>query len=74
MKPIWGDKTAKELNAEYLNSHKHNIRYALQGARMLYFLEPEQQEVAISLATCLDDEVQEVTIEVSFKKECEDFR
>lgn len=64
MKPIWGNKDAKSLNAEYLNAHKHNIRYTLQGTRMLHLLEPQQQELAISLATCLDDEVEEVTIKV----------
>lgn len=66
MKPIWSNKNAKTLNAEYLNAHKHKIRHTLQGTRMLYYLEPQQQDLAISLATCLDDEVEEVSIKVCF--------
>ncbi|KAK6626245.1 hypothetical protein RUM43_006552 [Polyplax serrata] len=64
MKPIWGEKDAKTLNAEYLKAHKHSIRHVLQGTRMLYYLEPQQQKIAVSLATCLDEGVEGVSIEV----------
>lgn len=71
MKPIWEEKDAKRLNAEFLNAHKNNLRYVLQGAKMLYRLEPQQQQVAVSLATCLDDHVKEATLQVSRPREKE---
>lgn len=64
MKPIWEEKDAKRLNAEFLNAHKNDLRYVLQGARMLYHLEPQQQETAISLVTCLEDHVREADLQV----------
>lgn len=66
MKPIWGTKSAKLLNAEFLNEHKHNLNYILHGTRMLHLLDSKHQENAIKLVTCLDPEgIEEATLQVS---------
>lgn len=49
-----GASSGSQLNADYLKSNPSSLPHLLQGARMLYLLEPTAQQRAISLATSLE--------------------
>ena len=45
---------ATQLNADYLKRNSASLPHVLQAARMLYLLDPTQQQRAISLVTSLE--------------------
>nr|XP_050844346.1 N-alpha-acetyltransferase 15, NatA auxiliary subunit isoform X4 [Vespula vulgaris] len=58
---IFSDSTAVQLNAEYLKKNRNSLPHLLQGARMLYLLDPSAQARALSLVTNTD-ELENVTL------------
>ncbi|XP_071862759.1 N-alpha-acetyltransferase 15/16 [Bombus fervidus] len=52
---IYSTSTPTQLNAEFLKKNRNSLPHLLQGARMLYVLDPSAQTKALSLATNIDD-------------------
>ncbi|CAK9804652.1 N-alpha-acetyltransferase 15, NatA auxiliary subunit [Anthophora plagiata] len=52
---IYSAPTATQLNAEFLKKNRKSLPHLLQGARMLYLLDPSAQSKALSLITGIDD-------------------
>ncbi|KAG9436680.1 N-alpha-acetyltransferase 15, NatA auxiliary subunit [Apis mellifera carnica] len=51
---IYSASTATQLNAEFLKKNRNSLPHLLQGARMLYVLDPSAQTKALSLITNID--------------------
>lgn len=51
---IFASTNPMQLNTEYLKNNSKSLPHLLQGARMLYLLDPSAQQHAISLVTKLD--------------------
>lgn len=64
MIPIWGDKKAERLNADFLARYERNMPYVLLGVQMLVHLDPKQSKKAIELVTYLGDDVKGRNLEV----------
>lgn len=60
---IFAGLSASQLNAEYLKKNSNSLGHLLQGARMLYLLDPTSQQRAISLAINLEPSLQGVNLE-----------
>ncbi|XP_063988506.1 N-alpha-acetyltransferase 15, NatA auxiliary subunit isoform X2 [Diachasmimorpha longicaudata] len=52
---IYPNSDAVQFNIEFLQKNKTSLPHLLQGARMLYLLDPTSQWKALSLATGIDD-------------------
>lgn len=48
---IYSTVTASQSNADFLKKNRNSLPHLLQGARMLYVLDPSAQEKALSLIT-----------------------
>lgn len=59
---IFSGTKAAQLNAEYLKRNRNSLPHLLQGARMLYVLDPSAQTKALSLVTGLG-ELEGVTLQ-----------
>lgn len=46
---------AVQMNAEYLKKNRNSLPHLLQGARMLYVLDPSAQPKALSLVTSIEE-------------------
>ncbi|KAI4475549.1 hypothetical protein M0802_015109, partial [Mischocyttarus mexicanus] len=63
---IFSDSTAVQLNTEYLKKNENSLPHLLQGARMLYLLDPSAQTRALSLVTNMD-QLENVTLKNCIK-------
>lgn len=63
MEPIWKGRTPKEINDDFLKRHKFSLPGLVQAARCLYLIDNTKQNEAFELCTCLDDFIQDVTVE-----------
>ncbi|CAD1469490.1 unnamed protein product, partial [Heterotrigona itama] len=52
---IYSTSTATQLNAEFLKKNRNSLPHLLQGAKILYVLDPSAQTKALSLVTSIDD-------------------
>ncbi|XP_032687524.1 N-alpha-acetyltransferase 15, NatA auxiliary subunit [Odontomachus brunneus] len=52
---IFSSPKAVQLNAEYLKKNRNSLPHLLQGARMLYVLDPSAQPKALSLVTSIEE-------------------
>ncbi|KAG7203683.1 hypothetical protein KM043_013711 [Ampulex compressa] len=52
---IFSSTTAAKLNTEYLKNNRNSLPHLLQGARMLYMLDPSSQARALSLISNIED-------------------
>ncbi|XP_076767135.1 N-alpha-acetyltransferase 15/16 isoform X2 [Xylocopa sonorina] len=52
---IYSTLTATQLNSEFLKRNRNSLPHLLQGARMLYILDPSAQSKALSLITNIED-------------------
>jgi len=55
-------KDAAQLNRDYLDTYCNSLEAVLEGARMLYYLNPKMQSTALGLVTNLDNKYQDVNI------------
>lgn len=62
---MFNGKTAVELNSNYLDTHRNCLTALLDGAKMLYFLNPSNQEKALNIVTALGDNIQNINLKVS---------
>ena len=53
-KTIFSNKDVATLNKEFLDNNQESLPHRLQGARMLYLLDPTSQARAIKYVTDLD--------------------
>jgi len=53
------------MNAEFLAANSDSLEALLESARMMYHLDPSQQEAAIKLATTLDKDIEGVNLQRS---------
>ncbi|XP_011499374.1 PREDICTED: N-alpha-acetyltransferase 15, NatA auxiliary subunit [Ceratosolen solmsi marchali] len=60
---IFSNTNAFQLNSDYLIKNSKSLPHLLQGARMLYLLDPTSQQKAISLTTNLDSNLKAVNLE-----------
>jgi hypothetical protein len=60
---IFANTNASQLNSDYLNKNSKSLPHLLQGARMLYLLDPTSQQKAITLTTNLDSSLKSVNLE-----------
>lgn len=65
-KILFGDKDAKQLNNEFLERHSKSLEHVLEGAKMIYHLDPKNQNDALRLITNFDNNYQDVNIQVSY--------
>jgi len=52
---IFSSTKAAQVNAEYLKKNRNSLPHLLQGARMLYVLDPSAQMKALSLVTSIEE-------------------
>ncbi|XP_015440387.1 PREDICTED: N-alpha-acetyltransferase 15, NatA auxiliary subunit [Dufourea novaeangliae] len=69
---IYGASPATQLNAEFLKKNQNSLPHVLQGARMLYLLDPSAQSKALSLVMNINN-LEGVTLE-NCKKVMESLR
>lgn len=62
---LFKNRDAIQLNKEYLDVYCNSLEAALEGARMLHYLNPKLQNSALALVTNLDNKYQDVNINVS---------
>lgn len=62
---VFKGKTAVELNNKFLETHQDCLSSILEGARMLYFLNPSNQDKAIKLITKFNDNIKNINLPVS---------
>lgn len=60
---IFSSAKAASLNSEYLKNNRNSLPHLLQGARMLYVLDPSAQTKALSLVTSIDEQLEDVTLQ-----------
>lgn len=65
VRAFFDDKDAKQLNAEFLERHSDSLEHVLEGAKMMYYLDPKNQNDALSLVTLVDNKYKDVNIQVS---------
>lgn len=65
VKVLFEDKDAKQLNKEFLARHSKSLEHVLEGAKMLYYLDPKNQSDALNLVINCDNNYNDVNIEVS---------
>lgn len=68
MKLLLDDKNAKQLNKEFLERHSKSLEHVLEAAKMMYYLDRNNQNDALSLITNLDNNYHDVNIQVSCGK------
>jgi len=59
---IFSSTKTTSLNTEYLKKNRNSLPHLLQGARMMYVLDPSVQTKALSLVTSID-ELEGVTLQ-----------
>ena len=64
---LFGGKNADELNTGFLQRNSNMLEATLEGARMLYYLDPKNKSSAVSLVTNVDNKFVDVNIEVSIR-------
>lgn len=62
IRELIGDKTAQQLNEQFIAEHSSSIQHLYEGARIKYELDGTQQQAALSLITSI--EVDCLTLEV----------
>lgn len=63
---LFNNKDAKQLNKEFLEKYSNSLEAVLEGAKMLYYLDPKNQSTALSLVTNLDTKkYHDINIDVS---------
>jgi peptide alpha-N-acetyltransferase len=63
MEPIFRARDPHQMNAEFLAANSDSLEALLESARMMYHLDPSQQEAAIKLATTLDKDIEGVNLQ-----------
>jgi len=63
MKNIYNDRSAIELNEEFLKNNKESLEHRHAAAKMMYKLDSSRQEEAVKLATGLETHFSGVNIE-----------
>ncbi|GIX98249.1 n-alpha-acetyltransferase 15, NatA auxiliary subunit [Caerostris darwini] len=63
MERFYKQKSAHELNEEFLAQFSNSMPHLLQGARMKYCLDKQSQEKAISYVTNFNNQIKGVTIQ-----------
>lgn len=63
-KALFEDKDAKQLNRDFLERHASSLEHVLEGAKMMHYLDPENQGDALGLVTNLDNKYHDVNIQV----------
>lgn len=59
MQKIFANKNYDTFNDEFLKSKSNSIQHLLSGAKMMYLLDNSRQEKAISIATRLEENLQD---------------
>lgn len=65
VKVLFENKDAKQLNKEFLERYSKSLEYVLEGAKMIYYLDPKNQSDALSLVTNFDNNYYDINIQVS---------
>lgn len=63
MEPIFRGRDPHQMNAEFLAANSKSLEALFESARMMYHLDPSQQEAAIKLATTLDKNIEGVNLQ-----------
>ncbi|KAG5833095.1 N-alpha-acetyltransferase 16, NatA auxiliary subunit-like [Anguilla rostrata] len=63
MQKIFANKNYDTFNDEFLKSKSSSIQHLLSGAKMMYFLDNSRQEKAISIATQLEETLQDRNVQ-----------
>ncbi|XP_076467925.1 N-alpha-acetyltransferase 15, NatA auxiliary subunit-like [Babylonia areolata] len=63
MAKIYQGKDPKTLNEDFLRQNTTSLQHRLAGARIMYQLDQKTQDMALSLATSLSDDIQGRTLE-----------
>lgn len=63
---LFSAKEAKQLNNDFLDKNSSSMQAVLEGAKMVYFLDPKNQKTALNLICSLDNKFKDVNIEVSY--------
>lgn len=67
VKVLLKDKDAKQLNKEFLERHSKSLEHVLEGAKMMYYLDPKNQSDALNLVINFDNNYCDINIQVSFE-------
>lgn len=64
---LFNNMDASQLNKQFLEHKANSLPHRLQGAKLMYVLDPSREEEAVSIVTDLKNEMEGVTPEVSSK-------
>ncbi|XP_065201361.1 N-alpha-acetyltransferase 15, NatA auxiliary subunit [Planococcus citri] len=67
MEPILRGRTAAQINKEFLAENSRSLPVLFEGAKMMYLLDPSKQDEAIKLATTLDPNIDDISIQTCSK-------
>lgn len=70
VKVLFANKDAKQLNKEFLERYPKSLEYILEGAKMMFYLDPKNQSIALSLVNNFDNNYCDVNIQVSVRRFC----
>lgn len=63
--PFFKGKDAAQMNKEFLEMNSNRLDATLEGAKMMYYLDPKSLSTALSLVTSLDNKFVDVNTNVS---------
>ena len=64
------DIDCTQYNRQYLEKFNSSAPHRLSAGSMMFLLDPNDQDAALSVATSLSDDITDVTIQVSTRKLC----
>ncbi|XP_032150689.1 N-alpha-acetyltransferase 16, NatA auxiliary subunit isoform X2 [Sapajus apella] len=67
MQKIFVNKDLESFNEDFLKRNATSLQHLLSGAKMMYFLDKSRQEKAISLATRLDETINDKNVKTLIK-------
>ncbi|XP_049765257.1 N-alpha-acetyltransferase 15, NatA auxiliary subunit [Schistocerca serialis cubense] len=63
MLPIFRGRDPHQMNVQFLAAHSNSLQSLIEGAKMMYRLDPSKQETALKLVTKLDKDIADVNLQ-----------
>ncbi|XP_041929520.1 N-alpha-acetyltransferase 15, NatA auxiliary subunit a isoform X1 [Alosa sapidissima] len=61
---LFGEHDPQSYNKNFLSKHNHSIPHRVAAAKMMVYLDPSSEKMAVELATCLDESLSGRSIQI----------
>ncbi|KAL2077735.1 hypothetical protein ACEWY4_027239 [Coilia grayii] len=61
---LFGEYDPQSYNKNFLSKHNHSIPHRVAAAKMMVYLDPSSEKIAVELATCLDESLTGRSIQI----------